>query len=133
MRPILSRSAAGGYHTIEVNKYVATAFAASLLGCGCSARPKALVDTPKPGIIGQARFSTDDNSTTERVTFRTRITEPEVRISFQRYCRGQGLRRDWRAGATGIEWWQSEREYLGMLISTDPGQGTLTVTYFFRR
>ena len=131
MGPILSRSAAGGYNTIEVNKFVTTVLA-TLLACGCSARPKALLDTPKPGIIGQARFSTDDNSTTERVTFRTQIAEPQVRSSFRQYCRRQGLKRDWRPGTTGIEWWQSEREYLGILISPDPGQGTLAVTYLFR-
>lgn len=93
--------------------------------------PKPLVDAPKPGIIGLARFSTDDNSTTEHVTYITRIAEPPVRVSFETYCRRLGLEHAPRTGTSGIDWWRSEKEYLGILVSPNSRESTLSVTYFY--
>lgn len=103
----------------------------AMLITGCSSHPKPLLDAPTPGITGHVRFSTDDNSTTERVTYTTGIAEPALRLSFENYCRSLGLKRDPRAGTTGIDWWQSDHEYLGILVSPNPREAALVVTYFY--
>ena len=102
-----------------------------LLMCGCGSHPKTLVNAPQPGIIGHARFSSDDNSITERLAFLTRVPEAELHRDFETYCRGLGLSRDRRAGTTGIEWWESDRELLGMLVSPNK-DGTIWVTYLYQ-
>jgi hypothetical protein len=111
---------------------LALALAFALAG-GCASRPQTLLQAPKPGIIGQPRFTTDDNSTTERVTFRTRIAEPQVRVAFSQFCERRRMKLDSRAGTTGIQWWKSDRDYLGILVSPDAGHQTLAVTYFYNR
>jgi hypothetical protein len=104
---------------------------AMTLASGCASRPQTLLQAPKPGMIGQPRFSTDDNSTTERVTFRTRIPEPQVRVAFGQFCERRRMKLDSRAGTTGIQWWKSDQDFLGILVSPDAGQ--LAVTYFYNR
>jgi hypothetical protein len=98
---------------------------------GCTSRPAVLVEAPKPGMIGQPRFSTDDNSTSERVTFRTRATEAEVRSAFEEYCSARlHLKRDTRPQAARITWWQGADYYLGILVTKDT---ELVVTHFYNR
>jgi len=113
-------------------KYCIMAILAGAL-LGCASRPETLVKAPKPGIIGAARFSTDDNSISERVTFHTRIAEPQVRTAFEQYCERRRMKRDLRAATTGIAWWRADKYYLGILVSPEPDKQTLAVTYFYNR
>ncbi|HEY3744150.1 MAG TPA: hypothetical protein VGL53_30100 [Bryobacteraceae bacterium] len=102
-----------------------------VLAAGCSRAPRALRDAPKPGMFGELHYSTDDNSTTERVSYQTRSSDAEIRGAFEKFCEARGMRRDSSpsAQAFGIEWFQSKRESIGLLISRDPGAGTAWVTY----
>ena len=109
-------------------------FTLAILGValtGCASRPETLVKAPMPGMVGQPRYSTDDNSTTERVTFRTHIPEPLVRNAFDQYCEGRRMKLDSRAGTSGIQWWKSDQDYLGILVSPEADKQTLFVTYFY--
>ena len=115
-----------------MNRYLSFAILAVAF-TGCASRPQTLVKAPMPGIVGQPSYRTDDNSTSERVTFRTKVPAPNVRASFVQYCERRQMKRDLRAGTTGIEWWQSDQDYLGILVSPDSGKGTLAVTYFYNR
>jgi hypothetical protein len=90
------------------------------------------MEAPKPGIIGEARFTTDDNSTTERVSFHTRAGAKEVRAQFEGFCKGRGMKPDTRPDPFEVDWFQSPNESLGILISPD-GDQLAWVTYFYNR
>jgi hypothetical protein len=112
-----------------------TAMFVLLAICSSCRFDSTLERVPTPGLVGEREYSVPTDHPSEHVLrFDSKASEPEIRLSFETFCRQMGLEKSRAPSPLRDEtWYESKSQGLGISVSPSLTDKSLLTVNIYRR